>query len=80
MPFTQSNNVDTGQLFRYFAFISYCREDEHIAKWLQRKLETYRLPSKIKKENTNLPRRIVPVFRDTTDLGGIHLEESLQNT
>lgn len=79
MPFTQSNNVDTGQLFRYFAFISYCREDEHIAKWLQRKLETYRLPSKIKKENTNLPKRIVPVFRDTTDLGGIHLEESLHS-
>ena len=30
--------------FEYYAFISYKREDEKWAKWLQNKLEGYRLP------------------------------------
>ena len=64
--------------YRYFAFISYSSKDVKWAKWLQRKLEGYRFPAKLKKEHTELPKRIFPVFRDATDLSGVVLEESLQ--
>ena len=30
--------------FRYKAFISYSHDDEQTARWLHRRLETYRLP------------------------------------
>jgi len=63
--------------YSFFAFVSYCREDEKWAKWVQKKLEAYRLPSKIKRENQEIPKRIAPVFRDKTDLAGIVLEEAL---
>lgn len=36
--------------YKNYAFISYKREDEKWAKWLQRKLENYKLPS-VKKGN-----------------------------
>ena len=32
-----------------FAFVSYKREDEKWAKWLQQKLENYKLPAVIRK-------------------------------
>ena len=35
--------------YSYYAFISYKREDEHWAKWLQNQLETYHIPSVIRK-------------------------------
>lgn len=54
--------------FKYFAFISYKREDEKWARWLHRKLESYRLPSVIANEKPDLPKRLNPVFRDTTDI------------
>lgn len=56
------------QNFEYFAFISYKREDEKWAKWLQRKLEHYKLPTVIAKEKPELPKKIWPVFKDTTDI------------
>ena len=40
--------METG--FEYYAFISYKREDEKWAKWLQKKLEGYKLPTIIRKE------------------------------
>ncbi|MDR3261102.1 MAG: toll/interleukin-1 receptor domain-containing protein, partial [Tannerella sp.] len=64
--------------FEYYAFISYKREDEKWAKWLQNKLEHYRLPSVIRKEIPRLPKRIRPVFRDKTDLGAGLLTDSLR--
>ncbi len=51
----------------YFAFISYKREDERWAEWLQHKLEHYRLPSNLN-GRTDLPKEIRPIFKDTTDL------------
>lgn len=63
--------------FQYYAFISYKREDEKWAKWLQRRLENYRLPSIIRKKDRNLPVYIRPIFRDQTDLSGGNLEKSL---
>ncbi len=60
-----------------FAFISYSHRDKRLAKWLQRKLEAYRFPSTIRKENKSLPRKISPVFRDETDLYGTELMPSI---
>lgn len=51
----------------YFAFISYKREDEKWAQWLQRKLETFRLPSHLNGRD-DLPKEIRPVFKDTSEL------------
>lgn len=61
------------------AFISYKREDEAWAKWLQKQLQYYKLPTEIRKnpeyEFSECPRH---VFRDTTDLSGGILEEALK--
>ena len=51
----------------YFAFISYKREDEKWAKWLQHQLEHYHFPSNLN-GRTDLPKSIRPTFRDVTDL------------
>lgn len=61
----------------YYAFISYKREDEAWAKWLQKKLESYKLPTYARSENKDIPERIRPVFRDTTDLTGGLLNQKL---
>lgn len=57
--------ADSNKQYEYFAFISYKREDEKWAKWLQRKLEYYKLPSSVRKDNPDLPDKIRPVFKDT---------------
>lgn len=54
--------------YEYYAFISYMREDDKWAKWLQNKLEYYKIPTAVRKKYSNLPKRVRPVFRDTTDL------------
>ena len=59
----------------YYAFISYKREDEKWAKWLQDKLEHYRFPTNLN-GRTDLPKNIRPTFRDVTDLNpGLLAEE-----
>ena len=62
----------------YFAFISYKREDEKWAVWLQNKLEHYKLPSNMN-GRTDLPKEIRPIFRDKTDLTGGFLSAKIQN-
>ena len=64
--------------YRYFAFISYSHKDMAWARWLQKKLEGYRLPAQIRQKYMDLPQKIAPVFRDETDLAGPVLEEALQ--
>ena len=68
----------------YFAFISYKREDEKWAKWLQHKLEHYHLPVNVRKENPSLPQTIRPVFKDTSELAaGVladEIHEALENS
>lgn len=59
---------DLKKEFEYFAFISYKREDEKLAKWLQHELEHYRFPVYLKKNNPSLPQKIRPIFRDVSDL------------
>lgn len=65
------------QEYKYYAFISYKREDEKWAKWIQNRLERYRLPSAIRKEIPHLPLHIRPVFRDKTDLNTGILSENI---
>lgn len=68
----------------YFAFISYQHKDEEWAKKLLSKLEHYRLPSKVRKENSSLPKEIRPIFRDTQELSsGVlkrEIEKALQDS
>lgn len=60
------------QQYTNIAFISYKREDEKWARWLQKKLEHYKLPAEIRKQNPNMDFAENPrhVFKDTTDLSG----------
>lgn len=62
----------------YYAFISYKREDEKWAKWLQRKLEHYRFPTSLN-GRYDLPKNICPIFRDVSDLSSGLLAEEINN-
>lgn len=62
----------------YYAFISYKREDEKWAKWLQDKLEHYKFPTNLN-GRTDLPKSIRPTFRDVTDLKPGLLAEEINN-
>lgn len=63
---------------RYFAFISYKREDEEWAKWLQHMLEHYKLPSNLN-GRTDLPKEIRPVFKDTSELNPGNLPQQIHD-
>lgn len=63
--------------FEYYAFISYNREDEKWASWLQHKLEHYKLPSNLN-GRAGLPKEIRPVFKDTTELNPGNLPQQIQ--
>lgn len=55
----------------YHVFISYSHRDEAIAKWLHRRLETYRFPSRLVGRAVSfgpLPRTLTPIFRDREEL------------
>lgn len=64
--------------FNYFAFISYKRDDEKWAKWLQKKLETYGFPVALRKDNPSLPSKIRPIFRDQSELSGGNLKNEIE--
>ena len=70
----------TDKRFEYYAFISYSHKDEKWAKWLQKRLEQYKLPSLIRKESGGrLPKHVRPIFRDQTDIGTGDLQQSLRS-
>lgn len=70
--------------YKTFAFISYSHRDMAMAKWLQKRLEGFKLPTEIHNEIDAGSRYLRPIFRDQSDLNtGIlgdelrrHLEES----
>lgn len=64
------------EMYSYYAFISYKHEDEKWAKWLQKRLENYRLPAALQK--LNYPKHLKPIFKDTTDLAPGPLLDSLR--
>jgi tetratricopeptide (TPR) repeat protein len=56
---------------RYSAFISYSHADQATARWLHRRLETYRLPRALVGSPSPfgpIERRLLPVFRDREEL------------
>ena len=70
--------MDTQQ-YTYYAFISYQRKDEKWAKWLQRKLENYKLPVVNAKDASDKKSKYIrPVFRDKTDLTAGPLPDALK--
>jgi hypothetical protein len=72
-----SQSVNSGlQGYDYYAFISYCHQDETWAKWLHEKLERYHLPAILCKEQS-LPRDIKPIFRYPTDMPTDNLHKNI---
>lgn len=56
---------------RYKAFISYSHQDEAWGRWLQRVVESYRVPGRLVGTEGRfgpVPARLAPVFRDREDL------------
>lgn len=80
MDIVSNNNVmDDRSQYIYYAFISYQRKDEKWAKWLQRKLENYKLPvANAKGVSDKKTKYIRPVFRDKTDLTAGPLPDALK--
>ena len=70
--------METENKYKYYAFISYKREDEEWAKWLQHKLEHYKLPSNLN-GRTDLPKEIRPVFKDTSELNPGNLPQQIHD-
>lgn len=66
------------QQYKYFAFISYSSKDKLWGRKLQKKLEGYRLPARLRKKHGDLPVRVYPIFRDETDLSGVKLRSALE--
>jgi hypothetical protein len=59
------------ELGRYAAFLSYSHKDAAAARWLHRRLETYRLPRRLvgsAGEHGPVPARLTPIFRDREEL------------
>jgi tetratricopeptide (TPR) repeat protein len=54
--------------FKYKAFISYSHRDEKITQWLHRRLEQYRIPRYLVKQNQLPSNRLKPIFRDRDEL------------
>ena len=77
---------DEQQDYQYYAFISYSHKDMKWARWLQKKLETYKLPSKLQETDTarkakqSSPYLIQPVFRDETSINpGKTVDDALKS-
>ena len=66
--------------YKYYAFVSYRSSDEKWAKWLQDKIEAYRLPTTVQKMNSALPKsKLRPCFRYHTDIQPNELKTELRN-
>lgn len=61
---------------KYFAFISYKREDEEWATWLHHELENYHLPVSLN-GRSDLPSEFRPIFRDIDELKAGNLPEQI---
>ena len=64
--------------FKFFAFISYSSKDTAWGKWLQRKLEHYRMPATLCSEHGWKRKPMNPVFFAPTDIQPGGLTEELQ--
>src|ERR1700757_1779162 len=80
--------LQAGHGFKYWAFISYSRQDKRWGDWLHPRLEAYRVPRRLVGKETRdgeVPARVFPIFRDreelpvSPDLPG-HIAEALQQS
>lgn len=69
--------MSTDTAYKNFAFISYSHRDMGIARWLQKKLEQFRLPAKIHNDIEVGGKYIRPIFRDESDLSTGYLSDML---
>ncbi len=74
---------------RYWAFLSYSRDDEPLARWLHRRLERFRVPRRLRENAVpsggRAPERLRPIFRDQEELAaspdlGHQLEQAIQSS
>lgn len=66
--------------YKNFAFISYSHRDMAVAKWLQKNLEGFKLPTEIHNDIEANSRYLRPIFRDQSDLNtGILGDELRKN-
>ena len=63
--------------YKRYAFISYSHRDIKLAKWLHKKLESYKLPTEINNEFED-SKYLRPVFRDKEDLDTGVLSDELR--
>ena len=70
--------METKNNKHYFAFISYKRQDEEWAKWFQKELEDYHLPSTLNGRD-DIPEAFRPVFRDIDELKAGNLPTQIYN-
>ena len=59
--------------FKYKAFITYAHRDEEKARWLRKKLESFRVPKHLIGKSSAfgpVPARLYPIFRDRDELAG----------
>lgn len=68
--------MNTKKTNKYFAFISYKREDEEWAIWFQHEMEHYHLPVTLN-GRSDLPSEFRPVFRDIDELKAGNLPEQI---
>ena len=69
-------NYTMDKNYKYYAFISYSRQDEEWAMWLQHELENYHLPDTLK-NHEDLPKEFRPVFRDVDELSAGKLPDQI---
>ncbi len=61
------------QTYKYRAFITYAHKDEERARWLRKKLESFRVPKHLigtDGDYGEVPARLYPIFRDRDELAG----------
>lgn len=68
----------TGSNYSNFGFISYSHRDMAAARWLQRRLESFKLPMEIHNDINEKSRYLSPIFRDQTDLNTGVLSDELR--
>lgn len=62
----------------WLAFISYKHDDIEMARWLQEKLERYKLPSYLADDYPDIRHNLQPIFRDETDLPLGYLDDNIK--
>ncbi len=64
--------------YHYYAFISYDTTDSKWAKWLERGLSHYHIPTSLKKSKIGIPNKLRPIFIYEYDLAGNRLHNALE--